>query len=258
MSRVAAPAEQPPGRFAKAAKDDDLCHLLDAYRRAVRAASGPRRLPAVGERRFVVEHVRRGTAELRREYCWRLANAGDDADAESNRRRLESFEASLPAAPSPLIPLGLLLLVVIVAQTLGPLGAGIPSSKTLAQEVSQVQSFDVTQLGATVDALTHASPHAVIFVIWAYAVAAALVLWPLARGYRAARETLGLDGGGADGSVAAEERRAFARVEALPPPERSFDVWPRVYFLAALAALAAMFLLYVVTRDDEASERITD
>ena len=249
--------EQPTPRPAAAEERDALCPLLDAYRGALKQASARQSLPAIGTRRFVVEHVRRGTAALQREYCWRIADAGEDQHAEASRRRLESFEASLPVPPSPLQPLVLAIVVVVVAQVLGPLGAGIPSSDKLADEVAAVQSFDVTQLGAAVDALTHATVQAVLFVVWAYALAAALVLWPIARGYRAARAILGLGAGAAGGSVVSAERLAFARFDAQPPRERGFDLWSRACGLTALAAIAAMFLWYVVTMD-EGSERVVD
>ena len=196
--------------------DADLKALLSAYERLLgSSASRPRRGFAIGTETFVVEHVRAVLGILQRHYSRRAAGADSpETSDDEDLRRVELFAQSLPTSRLGVRRLLIALLIVVMAQILssglGRLESVDPQTRVSSAEQTRLPSAEqreqpTVKRSELLDALSELPNLNVASLVKAARLvgdtdfagasviigiagfAAWLVLFPLAKGVKAAR-----------------------------------------------------------------------
>jgi hypothetical protein len=254
--------------------------LLDAVAEQRRRAGPLRRVWVWATERFATERVRRGLDALERRYRARRAIGGPlDPVTTDDRERVGELAAALPAAPSRLRLIwlgvaGLLLVRIVlgVAQSVlpsaveagtlkiasSPSAAALPSFPThsalapVVTVINELAALSPAAVGQLVDVMFKTSVLATSIVLTIVAIAAYVVLRPLACGASAAWILCHGSTGGRRWPVYADERRraatlrigereraAFAPIGMDAPADSRVDLLVKACLPASMMVIAA-------------------
>lgn len=195
-----------------------------------------------GAHQWTAHHIRRNVDALERGFARRLALGTADGNDQRAHQSLCQFKDSLPPPTSRLLPLGLFIAALVIAQKMLDGLPGLLKESPAAPAAGQAlralgPSPSVASTRDLLNAVVHSSAFELLTFIAAISWSAYLVMRPLAAGYRLAglalgrRDGLGVPRRHAELIITArrlathsKERAILARFGSPRPPEFPFDL----------------------------------